>query len=99
MCPSWTHLFFSVDSGQLLLGVAASQHPVDHLAGRGPGVAVFIDIAVQKLGYVRGHGLVIFFLCLLFLQGREFHEGHHLFLPLLGELIVAQYQIRLVWYC
>lgn len=95
MCPSWTHLFFSVDGGQLLLGVAASQHPVDHLAGRGPGVAVFIDIAVQQLGDVRGHGLFIFFLRVLFLQGRELHEGHDLFLPLLGELIVAHDQIGL----
>lgn len=99
MCPSWTHLFFSVDGGQLLLGVITAQHPVDHLAGRGPGVAVFIDIAVQQLGDVRGHGLFIFFLRVLLLEHLVLQKSHDIFLPCLGELIVAHDQVRLIWYC
>lgn len=99
LCPSWTHLFFPVKRTQLLLGVVAPQHPVYHLNGERPGIAAVVNVAVQQLGQIQRHALLIFFLCLLFLQGGELHEGHHLFLPLLGELVIAHDQVRLIWYC
>ena len=90
---------FPVKRAQLLLGVAAPQHPVHHLNGERPGIAAVVNVAVQQLGQIQRHALLIFFLCLLFLQGGELHEGHHLFLPLLGELVIAHDQVRLIWYC